>query len=437
MLVRYPPQKTSEPTDELPNPDLNPLLNPTLGRNLGRWAEVYFTSPPEKREEAVGELLRELKENPAAATEAEFAQDDFSLKEAVAALEARAYNKSPEVLSTTTSGVQCAECGHRHPAAQRFCGMCGAPLATDELDPQDYGQQPVATVTRRAPDPVYHTSIFGLDTSAPVTQPSLSNGADINWLREKNLARGSEGSSGFRKLITALLAMAAIGILIYAQSRPPSTPPRPTAATTAAPKVENAPQPHPSQDTPTAAPASQAASPTPAPPSSQAASSTPAPVPANPAANATNVAGDSTPAAPTTKETTLPEKPSRPEAALPVAPKAAPKTAREAGAASATTPTPQPATPDASAGAEDFALATEYLNGRRGPRDSAEAAKFLWKAVGKENPSAILLLSDMYLVGDGVPKSCDQARLLLNAAVRKNVPHAAQKLRNLQTASCP
>jgi TPR repeat protein len=100
-------------------------------------------------------------------------------------------------------------------------------------------------------------------------------------------------------------------------------------------------------------------------------------------------------------------------------------------------PKPQPATGDASAGAEDFYLATEYLNGRRGPRDSAEAAKFLWKAVGKENPSAILLLSDMYLVGDGVPKSCDQARLLLNAAVRKNVPHAAQKFRNLQTAGCP
>src|SRR5438309_4916543 len=416
MLVRYPPPKTSEPTDELPNPDLNPLLNPTLGRNLGRWAEVYFTSPPEKREEAVGELLRELKENPAAAaTEAEFAHDDLSLKEAVAALEARAFNRSSEVFTTTTSGVQCAECGHRHPAAQRFCGMCGAPLATDELDPQDYGHQPAVAVARREPDPVYHTSIFGLDTSAPVTQPSFSNGADINWLREKNLAGGSEGSSGFRKLIPALLAMAAIGILIYAQSRPPSTPPRPTAATTATPKVENAPQSHPSQEAPPATPASQAAS------------SAPAPVPANPAANATSVAENPTPAAPITKQTTAPEKPAVPEAA--------PKSAPEAYAASATTP--KPATADASAGAEDFALATEYLNGKRGPRDSAEAAKFLWKAVGKENPSAILLLSDMYLVGDGVPKSCDQARLLLNAAVRKSVPHAAQKLRNLQTAGCP
>jgi hypothetical protein len=411
--VRYPQEKTPDPT-ELPNPELNPLLNPTLGRNLGRWAEVYFTSPPEKREEAVGELLRELKENPAAAaTEAEFVPDDFSLRQAVAALEARAYNKNSEVLATTTSGVQCAECGHRHPATQRFCGMCGAPLATDELDPQDYRQEPAFAVARREPDPVYHTSIFGLDTSAPVTQPSLSNGADINWLREKNLAGGGEGSSGVRKLIPALLAMAAIGILIYAQSRPPSTPPRPTAANTATPKTENAPQPHPSQET------------SPAP---QTASSAPAPAPANATANTSSVADNSTPAAPAPKQTTPAEKSAAPTPTAERAP--------EAKAASAT-PRLQPATADASAGAEDFALATQYLNGKRGPRDSAEAAKFLWKAVGKENPSAILLLSDMYLVGDGVPRSCDQARLLLNAAVRKNVPHAAMKLRNLQTAGCP
>ena len=33
----------------LPEPELNPLLNPLLGQHMGRWAEVYFTSPPEKR----------------------------------------------------------------------------------------------------------------------------------------------------------------------------------------------------------------------------------------------------------------------------------------------------------------------------------------------------------------------------------------------------
>ena len=50
----------SEDAHALPRPELNPLLNPVLGEHMGRWAEVYFTSPPEKREEAVLELLREL-----------------------------------------------------------------------------------------------------------------------------------------------------------------------------------------------------------------------------------------------------------------------------------------------------------------------------------------------------------------------------------------
>ena len=47
-----------------PKPELNPLLNPLLEQNLGRWAQVYFTSPPEMREHAVSELLRELKGQP-------------------------------------------------------------------------------------------------------------------------------------------------------------------------------------------------------------------------------------------------------------------------------------------------------------------------------------------------------------------------------------
>lgn len=413
--MRYPQEKAPAPPDDLPNPELNPLLNPTLGRNLGRWAEVYFTSPPEKREEAVGELLRELKENPAV-TETEFAHGDLPAGLAAATLDqGRPFEETSEVFITATSGVQCAECGHHHPAAQRFCGMCGAPLANDALE--DY-----VTVARREPEPVFaQTSIFGFNAPATVTEPPLSNGADIAWLREKNFAGEAAGtSSGARKFIPALLAMAAIGILIYAQSLPPKTQPRPTVAGTAAPRVENAPQARPSPETPPPAPANSSA-PAPAP-------STPAPAPPSPAANANTVAENSAPAVPAPKQT-IPEKPA--------APAPGPGRAPQSNPASTPTPKTLPAALNASAGAEDLALATDYLNGRRGPRDSAEAAKFLWKAVGKENPSAILLLSDMYLIGDGVPKSCDQARLLLNAAVRKNVPQAAQKLRNLQTAGCP
>jgi TonB family protein len=50
------------PADELADPELNPLLNPVLEQNMGRWAQVYLTSPPEKRPQAVADLLRELRE---------------------------------------------------------------------------------------------------------------------------------------------------------------------------------------------------------------------------------------------------------------------------------------------------------------------------------------------------------------------------------------
>jgi TPR repeat protein len=88
-------------------------------------------------------------------------------------------------------------------------------------------------------------------------------------------------------------------------------------------------------------------------------------------------------------------------------------------------------------GAAELALAENYLNGRpTGVRDSSEAAKWLWKSVGKRNAGASLLLSDLYLRGDGVPQSCDQARLLLYAAARRRARGAAERIRNLQAFGC-
>ena len=62
-----------DPTDKsetstLPDTELNPLLNPLLAENLGRWAEVYFTSPPENRAQAVSALLSELRKGSPAAS---------------------------------------------------------------------------------------------------------------------------------------------------------------------------------------------------------------------------------------------------------------------------------------------------------------------------------------------------------------------------------
>jgi hypothetical protein len=88
-------------------------------------------------------------------------------------------------------------------------------------------------------------------------------------------------------------------------------------------------------------------------------------------------------------------------------------------------------------GSVEVAMAEAYLAGKNGSRNSAEAAKLLWRAVAKENTTAILLLSDLYRAGDGVPKSCDQARLLLRAAARKNVAEATTRLRELETSGCP
>ena len=83
-------------------------------------------------------------------------------------------------------------------------------------------------------------------------------------------------------------------------------------------------------------------------------------------------------------------------------------------------------------------MAQRYLNAGPGTmRDSREASAWLWKAVAKQNLTATMLLSDLYLRGDGVTKSCDQARLLLDAAARKGGTAAAQRLRNLQAFGCP
>jgi TPR repeat protein len=83
-------------------------------------------------------------------------------------------------------------------------------------------------------------------------------------------------------------------------------------------------------------------------------------------------------------------------------------------------------------GSAELAMAEDYLEGRRGPRNPVVAASLLWKAVGKQNDTAILLLSGLYAAGDGVPQSCDQARLLLDAAAKRNVHAAAARLRTLQ-----
>ncbi len=139
-----PETEHSEEPSTLPPPELNPLLNPLLAENMGRWAQVYFTSPPEKRDEAVHELLRQLEaehltHNPAvaaapssytaASSNASSAPVSFS-----AGAEPAASPASPaSSLESQEHGtlVRCLACGRKNPSTQRFCGLCGTRLGEE------------------------------------------------------------------------------------------------------------------------------------------------------------------------------------------------------------------------------------------------------------------------------------------------------------------
>lgn len=91
----------------------------------------------------------------------------------------------------------------------------------------------------------------------------------------------------------------------------------------------------------------------------------------------------------------------------------------------------------ANTGHSELTVAQQYLRGTIGRRDTAAGARWLWAAVGKGNVTAEMLLADLYSRGDGVRKSCDQARVLLIAASRRGNVKAMAKLRELNRNGCP
>jgi len=55
--------------------------------------------------------------------------------------------------------------------------------------------------------------------------------------------------------------------------------------------------------------------------------------------------------------------------------------------------------------------------------DPAAAAAWLWKATSRGNSVAPVRLADMYIKGKGVPRSCEQALVLLRSeAAKENAP---------------
>ncbi len=208
----------------LPDPELNPMANPLLARNMGRWAEVYFTSPPEKREEAVQELLRELQKEAAAPANGAAKADERT------PVEAAAERPSPI----------CPACLHRNRNDDRFCGLCGFPLASHE-------PESVAVKTPVTPAP----------------EPMVRSEDGWEWLRDRNLASlnsSVEPRNNVWKyvVVAAVLILGLIGsyALWSGKSATASRPAAESTPSAAPPRKEEAPShqdraPSPAQPAPT------------------------------------------------------------------------------------------------------------------------------------------------------------------------------------------
>jgi hypothetical protein len=174
---------------------LNPLLNPLLASNMGRWAEVYFTSPPEKREQAVSGLLRELEDVAAPATAPVQGVAGMTAKESAETVDPAHSSASAFELVHT-----CEVCAYNNSAGHSFCGMCGAPLQIGpETDvQQDVPRDDVPQVAEAAPIPAqsWHERSLGPNSveemieaavrssAAPEATPAL----EASWRRtERNL----------------------------------------------------------------------------------------------------------------------------------------------------------------------------------------------------------------------------------------------------------
>lgn len=367
--MAHPSDKGSDSSNSLPDAELNPLLNPTLAQHLDRWAEVYFTSPPEKREQAVLELLREL----------------------------QAGNSAPSIPSASSSPnrtkdlegygvVWCPGCRRMNLASQKFCGMCGSPLTQPGIK-----SEPPPVVSEAQAHP------------APDPSEDLGAGTDLQWPdRSLALLNDTESASerGLWRYVALGLALLLAGFsyLEWVSRTPPAVVRTAPAAAASISQLQP-------QSVPAPAPTSQ-------------------------------------PQAETARTPQSSALQAQPEASESVKP----RVVKPAGAAHENVDQPPvetassaPATDSTAAaadGSHELLLAQHYLEGATGSRNATEAAKWLWKAVGKQNPRALVMLSDLYLRGDGVSRSCDQARLLLVAATKKGAPEAAEKLRRLEFNGC-
>ena len=142
-------QLSDKAPDVLPRSELNPLTNPALERNLSRWAEVYFGTPPAKREQAISKLLQEIR------------------RETLGTLKAESARSEGLAQSAELQEVACPSCRQKNPLGHKFCRECGAALYPGEAD--------------AASDANLAEARAAAEASAPKSQ------SDVQWLRDRAL----------------------------------------------------------------------------------------------------------------------------------------------------------------------------------------------------------------------------------------------------------
>jgi len=95
-----------------------------------------------------------------------------------------------------------------------------------------------------------------------------------------------------------------------------------------------------------------------------------------------------------------------------------------------------PAPVDGGSGQKEFDQAKAILKGIHRQRDIQMAVALLWTGVRKGYVPAEVTLADLYARGDGVQRSCEQARVLLKAAIRKGSPEGRRRLDQLKRQGC-
>jgi hypothetical protein len=436
-------------------PQLNPMMNPVLGRNLGRWAEVYFTTPVEQREQAVTELLHELErgdqEHPDLAVEARKSAaapvepytpdpteqgDDQSIAttEHIAALEeaVRLFEQpGSRVEVDPLTSHSCPVCQHDNRPDQVYCGMCGYRISTAAAAETVVELSPLAE--RSAESHAQNTEMYfpSFGSQLPYArQPEYVETVDRAPLWPLHVEDESPRWGSAFKVIAVAIILAGAAWLFLQQRRPVTPTP---VASTSSQQTAPASQPsttEPVDTSPANAPAAQSAS---SRDRSEAEGSDAVPPVSAPAEAQKSMA-------PPTNEITAPvattQSPAK--AALPVDAGRPPASRTSSDTPSTNTHAAALAKPlpTADGGTEELDRARELLAGRSSPPDAGQASLWLWKAVSKHNLPAVLLLADLYARGEGVSRNCDQARVLLTAALKRGSVEAGQRLQELQRSGC-